>query len=127
LLASLADNGGPTLTIALHSGSPAIDAIPAGYPPTDQRGVARPQGSAADIGALEVNSSNPAVRLMTGFEGGNLTISFAAQAGATYRLLASTNFRDWTSVATNQRPTAGLIEFVQPASGGCGFFRVVSP
>jgi hypothetical protein len=52
LLGALADNGGPTLTRALLTGSPAIDAGSGGEP-TDQRGVARPQGTAGDIGAFE--------------------------------------------------------------------------
>jgi hypothetical protein len=53
-LGPLAENGGPTLTMALLAGSPAIDAgdTPAA-PPTDQRGVPRPFGVAADIGAYE--------------------------------------------------------------------------
>jgi CSLREA domain-containing protein len=54
LLGPLADNGGPTQTRALLVGSPAIDAGDnSGCPATDQRGVARPQGSACDIGAYE--------------------------------------------------------------------------
>jgi len=54
-LGPLADNGGPTRTRALLAGSPAIDAAdPAASAPTDQRGVARPQGSGPDIGAYEV-------------------------------------------------------------------------
>jgi predicted outer membrane repeat protein len=48
----LQDNGGPTETIALLSGSPAIDAG-SGCPATDQRGIVRPQGSHCDIGAYE--------------------------------------------------------------------------
>ena len=45
-LGSLADNGGPTQTHALLPGSPAIDAgDDSKAPTTDQRGVARPQGS----------------------------------------------------------------------------------
>jgi hypothetical protein len=54
-LEALADNGGPTSTLALGPGSPAVDAIPraACLEPTDQRGVARPQGAACDIGAFE--------------------------------------------------------------------------
>nr|BBJ47930.1 hypothetical protein SAVMC3_05590 [Streptomyces avermitilis] len=48
----LADNGGPTDTTALLPGSPALDAAD-GCPATDQRGVARPQGTACDIGAYE--------------------------------------------------------------------------
>lgn len=53
LLGALADNGGPTRTHALLAGSPAIDAGGAPCPTADQRGVARPQGAACDIGAFE--------------------------------------------------------------------------
>lgn len=51
LLEALADNGGPTLTMALQAGSPAIDAGGSECPTTDQRGVLR-QGP-CDIGAYE--------------------------------------------------------------------------
>jgi len=57
LLGPLADNGGPTWTHALSSGSPALDAIPwPGGPTTDQRGFPRPYpaGGLADIGAVEM-------------------------------------------------------------------------
>jgi CSLREA domain-containing protein len=55
LLGPLADNGGPTLTHALLPGSPAIDAGSGALCQAfDQRGVARPQGAACDIGAFEV-------------------------------------------------------------------------
>src|SRR3989338_8538023 len=56
LLGPLADNGGPTMTHALLSGSPAIDAVPLAFctVTTDQRGVPRPQGPECDIGAFEV-------------------------------------------------------------------------
>ena len=53
-LGALENNGGPTETHALLLGSPAIDT--GGDGPdlsTDQRGLARPQGSASDIGAYE--------------------------------------------------------------------------
>ena len=54
----------PPATHALQSGSPAIDAGNPATPgsggnacePTDQRGVARPQGAACDIGAFELGS-----------------------------------------------------------------------
>jgi CSLREA domain-containing protein len=58
-LQPLSDNGGPTKTMALAAGSPAIDAVPAtgaACPTTDQRGVSRPQGAACDIGAFELNA-----------------------------------------------------------------------
>ena len=60
LLGPLADNGGPTQTLALLPGSPAIDAgddhTCAAAPASnlDQRGISRPQGPRCDIGAYEV-------------------------------------------------------------------------
>ncbi len=59
LLGSLADNGGPTQTMALLSGSPALDAgndaacAAAPVNNLDQRGVTRPQGAHCDIGSYE--------------------------------------------------------------------------
>jgi len=55
MLGPLQNNGGPTETHDLLPGSPAIDAGSMDCPPpdTDQRGVARPQGAACDIGAVE--------------------------------------------------------------------------
>jgi Right handed beta helix region len=55
LLGPLADNGGETDTMALTTGSPAVDAgDPDNCPSTDQRGVARPQSAGCDIGAFEL-------------------------------------------------------------------------
>jgi hypothetical protein len=52
---ALADNGGPTETIALIAGSPAIDLIPPGscYANEDQRSVSRPAAGGCDVGAYE--------------------------------------------------------------------------
>jgi hypothetical protein len=77
-LAALAQNGGPTQSMALMAGSPAIDA---GNPLTpgpgtnaceslDQRGITRPRGMLCDIGAYELeqymlvddDDNNPDVR-----------------------------------------------------------------
>lgn len=67
MLGALANNGGFTMTFLPMTGSPAINAgqncvvdltCSANNPPfavtTDQRGIARPQGSAVDIGSVEV-------------------------------------------------------------------------
>jgi hypothetical protein len=75
-LGALANNGGPTQTMALAVGSPASDAIPTGYdlpsttmhlcPTTDQRGSPRPDGSAetsCDIGAYEASSATTVARV----------------------------------------------------------------
>ena len=57
LLGPLQDNGGPTWTMALLWGSPAIDAANSQWLlATDQRGVPRPQGEAGDIGAYELEN-----------------------------------------------------------------------
>ncbi len=52
------DHGGPTPTILLRPGTPAIDgALTARCPPTDQRGLPRPAGGDAplcDVGAVEM-------------------------------------------------------------------------
>ena len=58
-LADLADNGGPTHTVAMGANSLSIgrghDNVCAASPVNneDQRGVTRPQGSHCDIGAFE--------------------------------------------------------------------------
>ena len=63
--AGLASNGGPTQTVALATGSPAIDHVPdasctdlTGAAVTDdQRGDPRPSGAACDTGAYELSAS----------------------------------------------------------------------
>jgi hypothetical protein len=64
-LGPLQDNGGPTPTMALLPGSPAIDTGDAGFfPATDQRGFPRPQDgnddglAVSDIGAFEAGNRN---------------------------------------------------------------------
>jgi hypothetical protein len=62
LLSPLANNGGPTQTMALQSGSPAIDTVPTpNCPSTDQRGFLRPDGSetTCDMGAYESGAQLP--------------------------------------------------------------------
>lgn len=68
-LGPLEDNGGLTPTEAPGPGSPALDQIPLGAtaqattlcPGVDQRGVTRPQGTACDIGAVDLVPSPPAI------------------------------------------------------------------
>jgi hypothetical protein len=66
-LGALTNYGGPTLTMTLGDSSPALDKISSGSStcvadfPTDQRGFARPAGSACDIGAVEVQPPAPPV------------------------------------------------------------------
>ena len=64
LLGPLEDNGGPVMTHMPHTDSPAVDHVdPTAAPPTDVRGVPRPQGAAVDAGACErlpVDGTEPA-------------------------------------------------------------------
>ena len=54
MLGPLQDNGGPTMTMALLPGSPAIDAgVPVAGITTDQRGISRSISGLPDIGAFE--------------------------------------------------------------------------
>ena len=81
-LGPLQNNGGPTLTHALLPGSPALDAGDPTLTGTDQRGVSRPQGPRADIGAFELND-DPAPTVTAGGpyvinEGGSLTLNASA-------------------------------------------------
>jgi predicted outer membrane repeat protein len=67
LLVTLADNGGPTQTMSLLPGSPAIDAGNEEFClETDQRGVMRPQGVRCDIGAYEfIGTDSPKILSIT--------------------------------------------------------------
>jgi hypothetical protein len=81
-LASLTslDHGGATATIALLPSSPAVNQIPLGgtnCPATDQRGVARPQGTGCDSGAFEL-TLGPVLTL--GIRGGG-TVSRSPDGG----------------------------------------------
>ncbi len=59
-LGPLAANGGSTMTCALLAGSSALNSGTAtGAPATDQRGVARPQGTGVDMGAYEAATPVP--------------------------------------------------------------------
>ena len=64
-LGPLGYHGGLTKTRVPQPGSPAIDAgFSFGAPGTDQRGIGRPQGTAYDIGAVEVCQTTPAAPVL---------------------------------------------------------------
>ncbi len=122
-LGPLANNGGPTLTLALLPGSPAIDAgDTAAAPLTDQRGVPRPYGQAADIGAFEYWLSAKALAS----PGGGVDILAAGIAGQTCCLLISPDLTIWTATATNQIGTDGTTVFRDDALGSSQrFYRLM--
>ncbi len=100
LLGPLADNGGPTPTLALLPGSPALDAGDPSYPESfDQRGSPRVAGAGMDIGAYE-QLQPIVVRLVR--DQGELALRFHAPASGTYVVLASDDlarpFNTWTEL-----------------------------
>src|SRR5213076_652051 len=76
--------GGPTKTMGLLPGSPAIGAIPLSAGAcsvglnTDQRGVARPQGNGCDIGALEKGRTVTTVGSSDSSSTSGQTVTFTA-------------------------------------------------
>jgi hypothetical protein len=103
-LGALAFNGGPTRTHALLHGSPAVDAgaaNDAGGAPlvTDQRGVARPQGPASDIGAFENQAPTVTCPVLTTINcGDDLRVTVADPDGDALTLVWTV---DGTDVQTN--------------------------
>jgi hypothetical protein len=128
-LGPLADNGGPTLTMALLPGSPAIDAGNTLLAPTaDQRGFPRPAGLAADIGAFEYGSVMPTIAVSPSGSTG-LNILGSSNAGQPCRLLSSPDLSSWVPMATNQFGANGTVLFYDNYAPGsaCRFYRLVMP
>jgi hypothetical protein len=102
-LGGLADNGGPTKTIALLSGSPAISAggtCPAADMGFDQRGTTRK--TACDIGAYET----PLMALTVALSGSG-TVAGLAPNAFTCQPTCTPAFLSGTTVTVQEHATAG--------------------
>ena len=110
----LADNGGPTFTRALLPGSPAIEAGTAiGVPPTDQRGVPRPQGPSVDIGAFEYQYTIPVIIGATA-QGSDFRLRCLGLPGGTQTVQVSTNLLNWSDLNSFINGTNGLSDYLDP-------------
>lgn len=86
LLFALANNGGPTATMALRTNSPAVDkGDPVFRDGFDQRGIARLQGTNTDIGAFElVPSFSISGKISEGTNGvSNIVVTAGSQSATT--------------------------------------------
>ncbi len=123
-LGPLADNGGPTLTMALLDGSPAIDTAATNGPSIDQREQSRPYGAGFDIGAVELSPLRQPIILQSEFIGGKLQITFTARQSKPYDLISTTDFQTWTKASTQTTDEAGVGSFLIDLSGSYQFFIV---
>ncbi|MDH4184161.1 MAG: CSLREA domain-containing protein [Nitrospinota bacterium] len=112
-LGALANNGGPTMTRALLSGSPAID-MGSCVNGADQRGTARPQGSTCDMGAYEADQ----VLLTTAIGGpgaGTITGGFVTNCPG----VCSEYFMKNGVVSLTATATAPAVFFGWTGTGSC--------
>jgi hypothetical protein len=117
-LGPLMDNGGPTLTMALLPGNPAIDAgDDAAAPPTDQRGALRPVGLASDIGAYECGP--PAITMPPPSQSVAMgsTVDFQALAAGSPPLNYQWFFNGTNAIAGATNSVLHLVN-VQPSQSG---------
>ncbi len=113
-LGPLQDNGGPGWTHALLPRSPAVDAgDTSSSPPEDERGVHRPQGLAADIGAFEFQFNVPLFVRVAIQHGTNLWLQACGLPFQGYALYGTQDFRDWGKVATLTAGADGVLEYVE--------------
>jgi hypothetical protein len=119
LLGPLANNGGPTKTLGLLAGSPAVNAgdntAVTGSPSTDQRGQARIRGGAVDLGAVESQISVTApASPQPGMEG-STTNAFALGSFASF----SSGVNSW-NVTVNWGDNSAADAFTVAAQGSMG-------
>ena len=118
-LGPLQDNGGPTLTMAILLSSAALDQVPpaAGCPATDQRGNARPQGSACDIGAFELAVVARYGLSVSKAGTGSGTVT-SSPAGIDCGPSCNAQFDSGTSITLTATPASGS-SFAGWSGGGC--------
>ena len=138
-LGSLQNNGGPTETMELLSGSPAIDNGDDslfGPPPGllhDQRGYPRKIGAHVDIGAFEYEFGDRLRIISIARIGSNIVVTFQAIQGVSYRLERKSAITDstWNSISGVADLTAAsngpaqITDTTDPISLGKAFYHVV--
>ncbi len=137
LLGPLQDNGGPTFTMALSAGSPAIDKGKSFGFITDQRGMGRPWnfasitnasgGDGSDIGAYEIQPTSPLLSIQRASS--NVVLSWPTDA-AGFRLQFVTNLsasNNWTAVGGTPATIGSQLYLTNSATNGNKFYRLIFP
>jgi hypothetical protein len=130
----LANNGGPTMTMALLLSSPALNFVPStsgSFPPTDERGVTRPQGTGADAGAYELVITNGTFTNMFSLlplpQSNQIAIIYPTSPYANYVLQYKNDLTNstWTPFSTNAG-VGGLVTNLDSTTNQVGrFYRIL--
>ncbi len=131
-IGTLGDYGGPTSTAPLLLGSSAIDhGAVSGIAGTDQRGIPRPQGLRADIGAFEFEFKTPLITRAEWLSSSDFWIQSCGLPNCTYKLQISTDLRSWYDRADLITGPVGIADFTDSGLGSPAtrFYRLkaVSP
>jgi hypothetical protein len=116
-----ANNGGPTNTIAISptgAAANAIDPASGDCAATDQRGVARPQGGACEVGAFEVEA--PACSDLSVNTTAGAPVAVALQCAGDGSLTYAIADAPLSGSASGLNPATGTLTYT-PDSGFTGF------
>jgi hypothetical protein len=136
ILGPLQDNGGPTMTMALRAGSPAIDKGKSSDLATDQRGAPRPfdfssapnagGGDGSDIGAFELGSPRLGIQRAAGR---NVVLSWPFYYGD-FTLQSVTNLSAsnlWSTVAGTPALVGDEFKVTNDTATASRYFRLHVP
>jgi hypothetical protein len=118
----LADNGGPTPTLALLWGSPAIDAgSDVDCPLVDQRGRARPALAHCDIGAFEFVPEQ--LRIVTLSPGQTVRVAGVGPALQAFDLEGAADLNDFRTITSGVVDASCQFAVEVTSEGDWRFFR----
>lgn len=136
MLGPLANNGGPTPTMALLPGSPAAGSGDAAVAvATDQQGAPRLIGPQSNLGAVQFQAGS-APALLTACTIPNpsqVQIQFAGNTGAGYTILSATNLTlplaNWMVVGQATQVSIGVFQFTDSTATNQAsrYYRVRQP
>jgi CSLREA domain-containing protein len=123
-LGALANNGGPTQTMAITNTSLAYNAASScGSTISDQRGIARPQAGLCDLGAYELGDSNAAPVVLSVVRADS-SPTLAASVDFTVIFSEAVTGVDATDFSLSATVVGATVTSVLPASGPAAVYTV---